>query len=105
MDFCAYVLEPTEFHLRCSFPFKINIQKFKGFFFFLSRATARTCNNQQCNVVFLHFTMKLLIHKGNFCMKMLLFFYSSILDERMSSSLYIPEGIIVFLKAALYNVI
>lgn len=36
---------------------------------------------------------------------MLLFFYSNILDERMSSSLYISEGIIVVLKAALYNVI
>lgn len=48
IDLCTYTLESTEkFHLRHPFSLKINI-KFKGFS--LSRAMARTCNNQQFNV-------------------------------------------------------
>lgn len=30
MDFCAYILEPTELHLRCF----LSKSVFKGFFFF-----------------------------------------------------------------------
>ena len=50
IDLCAYVLESTEkFHVRHPFSFKISIKKFKGFS--LARATARTCNYEQFNVV------------------------------------------------------
>lgn len=60
IDLCTYILESTEkFHLRHHFSLKINI-KFKGFS--LSRAMARTCNNQQFNVSCFLFSVELLIH-------------------------------------------